>query len=181
MRGRGGFTLIELMIALAIVGALAALAVPGYLRFQLRSKVAEARTNLATIATAENAYFGEFHRYVFAAPTPPGPEGPKRRPWSGGGAADFDRLGFLPVGDVLFTYAVDTDPANTAFTVGARGDLDGNGTPSEFGYVHPIPGLSAGVASSLITTCSPNGVFNPNGLQLETPGPCTAQDGSSLY
>lgn len=181
MRRRGGFTLVELMIAVAIIGALAALAVPSYLRFQLRSKVAEARINLASIATAENAYFGEFHRYVFAAPTPAGPEGPNRRPWSGGGAADFDRLGFLPTGDVHFTYAVDTDPASAAFTVGARGDLDGNGVPSEFGYVHPIPGASAGVASSLATTCSPNGVFNPNGLQLESAGPCTDQDGTSLY
>jgi prepilin-type N-terminal cleavage/methylation domain-containing protein len=181
MRARAGFTLIELMIAVAIVGALAALAIPGYLRFQLRSKAAEARINLASIATAENAYFGEFNRFVPAAPTPAGAEGPNRRPWSGGGAADFDRLGFVPVGDVLFSYAVDVDPTAAAFTAGARGDLDGNGAPSEFGYVHPIAGMSAGVASGLAPTCSPNGVFNPNGLQLETVGPCTAQDGSSLY
>ena len=181
MRARGGFTLIELMIAVAIIGTLAALAIPGYLRFQLRSKAVEARSLLATIATAENAYFGEFHRYVPAAPTPAGAEGPNRRPWSGGGVGQFDQLGFVPIGDVHFTYAVDTDPSNAAFTAGARGDLDGNGAPSEFGYVHPIAGASAGVASSLVTTCSPSGVFNPNGLQLETPGPCTAQDGASLY
>ena len=181
MRRCRAFTLIELMIAVAIVGALAALALPSYLRFQLRSKAAEARGHVASIATAENAYFGEFHRYVVAAPTPAGPEGPKRRPWSGGGAADFDQLGFVPSGDVHFSYAVDTDPANAAFTVGARGDLDGNGVPAEFGYVHPIAGLSAGVASSLALGCSPNGVFNPNGLQLETAGPCTAQDGSSRF
>jgi prepilin-type N-terminal cleavage/methylation domain-containing protein len=181
MRRRRAFTLIELMIAVAIVGALAALAIPSYLRFQLRSKAAEARANLAAIATSENAYFGEFNRYVPAAPTPAGPESPNRRAWSGGGAADFDQLGFVPVGDVLFTYAVDVDPSAAAFTAAARGDLDGNGVPSEFGYVHPIAGLSAGVASSLALTCSPNGVFNPNGLQLETVGPCTAQDGASRY
>src|SRR5512145_3102900 len=168
---RRGFTLIELMIAVAILGALAALAVPGYLRFQLRSKVAEARSTLASIASVENAYFGEFRRYLSAAPTPAGPEGPERRPWSGGGLADFDRLGFVPVGDVHFTYAVDTDPARAAFTVGARGDLDGDGVPSEFGYVHPLPAASVGVASSLVTSCIPNGVYDPSGPQLESPGP----------
>ena len=178
---QGGFTLIELMIAVAIVASLAALAIPSYLRFQLRTKAAEARANLASIKTSEHAYFGEFDRYVAAAPTPGGAEGTNRRAWSGGGVADFDQLGFLPIGDVLFTYAVDIDATASAFTAGARGDLDGNGAPSEFGYVHPVPGMSAGVASSLATTCSPNGVFNPNGLQLGTVGPCTAQDGGSLF
>jgi len=181
MRARGGFTLIELMIVVAIVGSLAALAIPSYLRFQLRSKAAEARTNLATIATTENAYFGEFNRYVGAAPTPPGAESPNRRPWSGGGVADFDQVGFVPVSDVHYTYAVDVDPTGAAFTAGARGDLDGNGVPSEFGYVHPLAGASAGVPSSLAGSCSPNGIFNPVGLQLETAGPCTALDGTSLF
>jgi prepilin-type N-terminal cleavage/methylation domain-containing protein len=176
-----GFTLVEVMIVVAIVGVLAALAVTSFRRFQLRSKSAEARLNLASIVTAELAYFGEFSGYLAASATPAGPEGPNRRAWAGGGATAFASLGFIPIGDVLFSYAVDTDANRTAFTAGARGDLDGNAAPSEFGYVLPLPGATAGVASTLAPSCSPNGVFSPAGLQLATVGPCTATDGTSRF
>ena len=68
---KGGFTLIELMIVVAIIGILAAIAIPNFLQFQLRSKTGEAKTNLAAIRTAEEGYFAEFNNYV-AAPSTPG-------------------------------------------------------------------------------------------------------------
>ena len=82
---------------------------------------------------------------------------------------------------MLFTYAVDTDASNAAFTAGALGDIDGNGVPSEFGYVHPIAGATAGIASTLVPSCSVNGTYPPNALQLETVGPCTAVDGTARF
>jgi type IV pilus assembly protein PilA len=53
-----GFTLIELMIVVAIIGILAAIAIPNFIRFQARSKQAEAKTNLKAIYTAQKSYFG---------------------------------------------------------------------------------------------------------------------------
>ena len=58
-----GFTLVEIMIVLAIVGVLTAIAVPNFIRFQARSKQSEAKTNLRALFTSEKSYFGEREAY----------------------------------------------------------------------------------------------------------------------
>ncbi|RKG67463.1 prepilin-type N-terminal cleavage/methylation domain-containing protein [Corallococcus exercitus] len=63
-RKKGGFTLIELMIVVAIIGILAAIAIPNFIRFQAKSKQSEAKTNLKAIFTAQKSYFGEKDKYV---------------------------------------------------------------------------------------------------------------------
>ncbi|MEK6713510.1 MAG: prepilin-type N-terminal cleavage/methylation domain-containing protein, partial [Nitrospirota bacterium] len=58
-----GFTLIELMIVVAILGILAAIAIPNFMRFQAKSKQSEAKTNLGAIGTTAEAWRTENDTY----------------------------------------------------------------------------------------------------------------------
>jgi type IV pilus assembly protein PilA len=78
-----GFTLIELMIVVAIIGILAAIAIPNFLKFQAKSKQSEAKTNLKAIYTAQTGYYGENNTYN-----------------------TFDKVNWAPVGTARYTYSL---------------------------------------------------------------------------
>ena len=59
LRKQEGFTLIELMIVVAIIGILAAIAIPNFLQYQMKSRQAEAKTNTTSVKTSQLAFQGE--------------------------------------------------------------------------------------------------------------------------
>lgn len=61
--GQDGFTLVELMIVVAIIGILSAVAVPNFRKYQAKSRSSEAKVQLAAAYTAEQAFFGDFNIY----------------------------------------------------------------------------------------------------------------------
>ena len=102
-KSKKGFTLIELMIVVAIIGILAAIAIPNFLRFQLKAKSSEGKVNIAAIRTAEESYLAEFGVYVAAAVNPAAVPGSAKDPFVTGGG--FNTLGWAPEGQVFFQYA----------------------------------------------------------------------------
>jgi len=64
LKGQKGFTLIELMIVVAIIGILAAIAIPNFLQYQLKSRQSESKVNLNAIKTSEIAFQAEKGCYL---------------------------------------------------------------------------------------------------------------------
>jgi type IV pilus assembly protein PilA len=128
LKGQKGFTLIELMIVVAIIGILAAIAIPNFLQYQMKSRQSEAKTNLQAIRTSEIAFQAERGCYIGAAAegvvapaggtkTVPVPWGLGLGPaaagtvWCAGAGAvatgNFRDMGFVATGNVNFRYTAD--------------------------------------------------------------------------
>lgn len=148
-----GFTLVELMIVVAIIGILASIAIPSFLNYQLTSKRAEAYANLSALSKAQKSYFGEFNTFVgvLSEPTaglgmvPPTTIKRDKAPID----AAFADVGWQPDGDVYFDYDTNTAILSPGacmacnggcFTSAAYGDLDGDGLLSVVLYAHPDAG-----------------------------------------
>ena len=169
---RGGFTLIELMIVVAIIGILAAIAIPNFLRFQLKAKSSEAKTNLAAIRTAEESYFAEYGLYVSSEPSPPAINNNQKTDFSHGVAnKGFDIVGWEPEGQVYFSYSVEINTDADEFTAASYADIDNDTNQQYWGYAKgaedakPFDG----------DTC------DRDDLTAETVMPCTSDSGQSVF
>lgn len=65
-----GFSLIELMTVILIIGVLAAIAIPNYTKYVRKSRTAEAEANVNSIGQYEEQYYSENNRYASAGPNP---------------------------------------------------------------------------------------------------------------
>jgi len=128
MFNRKGFTLVELMIVVAIIGILAAIAIPNFVSMQYRAKRAEVPSNVDGIKTAELAYEAAFDTFVAAAQHP-GAGSKTQVEWADG--SDFDTIGWSPDGKVRGNYSV-TSVTNTNFQAVGECDVDGDGESTSY-------------------------------------------------
>lgn len=112
-----GFTLIELMIVVAIIGILAAIAIPNFIKFQARSKQSEAKSNLKSLFTAEKSYKQEKDVYTIC----------------------IAKMGFAPERGNRYYYDVNNAdgnlPAEGCTTAQLRADEAGSNTATTDGAV----------------------------------------------
>lgn len=135
-RTASGFTLIELMIVVAIIGILASTAIPLFGRYQLRAKSSEAKSNLSAIRVAEETRFSETGAYIAAAAEPTVIPGSVQTDFDVEGS-EFNALGWKPEGRVYFSYAVTISPDGTGYTADAGADIDQDGIIQIWGYTTP--------------------------------------------
>jgi type IV pilus assembly protein PilA len=168
-RRKDGFTLIELMIAVAIIGIIAGIAIPAFMKYMKRSKTTEALVNIRKIYDGEVAYFqidhispiGEIHpaQFVEAGPSPANvPSGTKvSGDWSTPG---WSAVKFATDGPVYYRYSVKSSGTgiDSTFSAEAEGDLDGNSISSLFRRSFKFDNVSGAIRGS-------GGIYTVNDIE----------------
>jgi type IV pilus assembly protein PilA len=63
LKRQDGFTLVELMVVVAIIGLLSGVAIPNFKKYQSKAKVSEAKLQLSAVYMAQQSFYSDFNMY----------------------------------------------------------------------------------------------------------------------
>jgi prepilin-type N-terminal cleavage/methylation domain-containing protein len=170
-----GFTIIELMVSVAIVGILASLAVPAYQLYRLQAKVTESKAIIGGVRVSQQSFMATNDYYAninIPNPDPAGPAGPagaRKRMWdqipcpntcpriAPATCNRFACIGFQANSTLYYHFASPSGVFGPngipEFAVGGTGDIDEDGTPGNFTYQSGNSGGPVGLQLDGITAC----------------------------
>jgi len=175
IRSHKGFTLIELMIVVAIIGILAAIAIPNFLRFQLKAKTSEAKNTIGNMNMLQTTFKAEYSYFLDAGPSNAYALGGGKVDFLAGGADPVPcdgwyEMGFDQTGMVYYQYQIDavgtaapvgffigkcandlTASSGIEMVVAAVADLDGKDAKGEFAYCTEIGATGGATIGGLLT------------------------------
>lgn len=187
-RRNQGFTVLELMIAVAIIGVLASVAIPSLRVYQWKAKRSEAYTNLGALAKAQTTYYALNDLFFGVADAEPGntlsapndvPSENNRE--SSAVDAAFGPVGWAPEGRVFYDYDVNVNglsgggcTCSSCFTLTAYGNVDGDATGGAVMYVRK--GTQGNECKSILFGMSAP-LHPQTGVPIyDSPAPNTSQD-----
>ncbi len=137
-----GFTLIELMIVVAIIGVLSAIAVPNFQKYQAKSKTSEAKLHLSAVYTAQQSFFGDYN--IFASCLA----------YMGYDSSNEIDQRYYAVGYTVAASAINADAASSAVSLGlvdAAGACMVTGTPERVADKHYFL-AGRGIGADIVNT-----------------------------
>ncbi|HIF9504686.1 TPA: pilin [Photobacterium damselae] len=125
MKGQKGFTLIELMIVVAVIGVLSAIAIPQYQKYVAKSEAASALATVAALKSNIETSIAENGIFPTLGATATGNSN-LGVPKVTSGTIEFKAVGTAPAGEIIYLFDTDASAFLNTKTLTLVRDTDGN-------------------------------------------------------
>jgi type IV pilus assembly protein PilA len=133
--------LVALMGGVACIGMLAAIAIPNFIRYQLRSKQSQVTAELVALAGAQQAHAQRTGKYLALEAMPAAAPGPQKAAFTADELAAAASIEWAVVGTTYGQYRVAVSEDGTAASLCGESDIDGDDARAAFVVFLPAEGV----------------------------------------